>query len=87
MGLMEARMANRMEMRQSYRTAARMERRRAGMNAAMGWPQEFQARDQYAAAPAQAAPAPAPVAPAAPAAAGQPDYIAELERLTQLLGL
>ena len=74
MGLIEARMANRMEMRQSYRTAARMERRRAHMNASMGRSQDFQTRDQYA----QTAPA-----PAAPAAA-QPDYIAELERLAQL---
>jgi hypothetical protein len=71
-GLMAARAANRMGARQQYRTMARMQRRRSAMQAQMGARQDFE--------PAQED---APVAPA-PAAAAEPGYVAELERLAQL---
>jgi hypothetical protein len=74
-GLIAARAANRMQMRQGYRTMARMQRRRTWMQDRMGMRQDFQqaGEEQYA-EPAQAA-------PAEPA---QPSYIAELEQLAQL---
>jgi hypothetical protein len=76
---MAMRAANRMSMRQSYRTAARMQRRRSWAQNKMGVRQDFEgAYDDepgYDEAPPQQA------APAAPAEAG---YIAELERLASL---
>ncbi len=76
MGLMAARAANRMDMRQGYRTMARMQRRRSYVQNRMGARQDFEPAGQEE----QAAPAPA-AAPAAPAA---PAYVAELEQLAQL---
>jgi Short C-terminal domain len=74
-GLIAARAANRMQMRQGYRTMARMQRRRTWAQDRMGMRQDFQpaGEEQYA--------EPATAAPAEPA---QPAYIAELERLAQL---
>jgi hypothetical protein len=75
-GLLAMRAANRMSMRQSYRTAARMQRRRSSMQQKMGMRQDFEpAYDDepgYEEAPQQ---------PAAPAQAG---YVAELEQLAAL---
>jgi Short C-terminal domain len=69
--LLAARAANRMRTRQSYRTMARMQRRRSYMQDRMGMRQDFQQAGE---------PEPQYVEPA-PAA---PDYTAELERLAQL---
>lgn len=81
MGFMAERAANRMGMRQRYRTASRMQRRRSWMESKMGMRQDFEPKEEpVEAAPpssASAAPAAAPVAP-------EPEYIAELERLAQL---
>ena len=76
MGLLAARAANRMGMRQNYRTMARMQRRRTWAQERMGMRQDFQPageEERYEEA-----------APAAPAAPAEPSYIAELERLAQL---
>jgi hypothetical protein len=75
MGLLAARAANRMQMRQGYRTMARMQRRRTWAQDRMGMRQDFQpaGEEQYE--------EPAPAGPAEPA---QPSYIAELEQLAQL---
>jgi Short C-terminal domain len=75
MGLLAGMAANRMQTRQSYRTMARMQRRRTWAQDRMGMRQDFQpaGEEQYA--------EPAPAAPAEPA---QPAYIAELEQLAQL---
>jgi hypothetical protein len=70
-GLMAARAANRMSMRQSYRTAARMQRRRSYVQDRMGARQDFEpagAEQEEQAAPA----------------AAEPAYMAELEQLAQL---
>ena len=75
MGFMAERAANRMGMRQRYRTASRMQRRRSWMESKMGMRQDFEPKEE----PVEAAP-PSP----APAAAPEPEYIAELERLAQL---
>jgi Short C-terminal domain len=75
MGLLAERAANRMGMRQSYRTASRMQRRRSWMESKLGMRQDFEPKEEE---PAQAAP------PAAPASAPEPGYVAELERLAQL---
>jgi len=78
MGLLANRAATRMQTRQMYRTASRMQRRRSWMESRMGARQDFEPAptDQLEAAPASA-PAPA----AAPAA---PDYVTELEQLAKL---
>jgi hypothetical protein len=68
--LLAAMAANRMQTRQSYRTVARMQRRRSWAQDRMGMRQDFQRAGE---------PEPAPVA--APAA---PDYGAELEQLARL---
>jgi hypothetical protein len=73
MGFMAERAANRMGMRQRYRTASRMQRRRSWMESKLGMRQDF--------APTEEEPA---AAPTAPSAAPEPDYMAELERLAQL---
>ena len=75
MGFLAERAANRMAMRQSYRTAARMQRRRSWMEGKMGMRQDFAPKEEE---PAEAAPV------AAPSAAPEPGYMAELERLAQL---
>ena len=73
MGLMAERGAQRMQARQTYRTMARMERRRSFVQSRMGTREDFGRQE-----PAEmAAPAPAPAAP-------EPEYVAELERLAQL---
>jgi hypothetical protein len=74
MGLMAERGAQRMQARQTYRTMARMERRRSFVQSRMGVREDFGRQEQPAEA---AAPAPAPAAP-------EPEYVAELERLAQL---
>jgi Short C-terminal domain len=73
MGLVAARAAGRMQARQTYRTMARMERRRSFVQSRLGMRQDFGREEQQA--------EPAPAAPAAPP---EPDYVGELERLSQL---
>jgi hypothetical protein len=72
MGLMAERGAQRMQARQTYRTMARMERRRSFVQSRMGVREDFGRQEQ----PAEAAPA--------PAAPSEPEYMGELERLAQL---
>ena len=72
MGLMAERGAGRMQARQTYRTMARMERRRSFVQSRMGMREDFGRQEQ---------PAEAPPAPAAPS---EPEYMGELERLSQL---
>jgi hypothetical protein len=74
MGFMAERAANRMGMRQSYRTASRMQRRRSSMENKMGMRQDFDRKEE----PVEAA------APSPTSAAPEPEYMAELERLAQL---
>ena len=72
MGLLAERGAQRMQARQTYRTMARMERRRSYVQGRMGMRQDFGRQEQ-------------PVEAAAPAAApSEPEYVGELERLSQL---
>ena len=73
MGLMAERGAQRMQARQTYRTMARMQRRRSYIQDKMGAKEDFSSRQEQ---PAQTA-APAP-------AANEPEYMGELERLAQL---
>jgi Short C-terminal domain len=74
MGFMAERAANRMGMRQSYRTASRMQRRRSWLENKMGMRQDFDRKEE----PVEAAePSPASAAP-------EPGYMVELERLAQL---
>jgi hypothetical protein len=75
MGLMAERGAQRMQVRQGYRTMARMQRRRSFVQSRLGTKEDFSSREQ----PAEAA-ATAP----APAANDEPGYMGELERLAQL---
>ena len=75
MGLMAERGANRMQARQTYRTASRMQRRRSYVQSKTGMREDFSSREE----PAEAA-APSP----APATAPEPEYVRELERLSQL---
>jgi hypothetical protein len=72
MGLMAERGAQRMQARQTYRTMARMERRRSFVQSRMGVREDFGRQEQ---------PAEEPPAPAAPS---EPEYMGELERLAQL---
>jgi Short C-terminal domain len=72
MGLMAERGAQRMQARQTYRTMARMQRRRSYVQGRMGMRQDFGRQEE-------------PVEAAAPAAApSEPEYVGELERLSQL---
>ena len=74
MGLLAERAADRMQARQTYRTMARMQRRRSFVEDKLGMREDFSSRRE----PAQAAePAPAP-------ATSEPEYVGELERLAQL---
>ena len=75
MGLMAERGAQRMQARQSYRTMARMQRRRSFVQSKLGMREDFSREE-----PAEAA---AP-APASAPAASEPEYVGELERLAQL---
>ena len=74
MGLMAARAGGRMQARQTYRTMSRMQRRRSYVQSKVGMREDFSSREEPAEA---AAPAPAPAAP-------EPEYVGELERLSQL---
>jgi len=72
MGLMANRAATRMQTRQMYRTASRMQRRRSWMEPRAGVRQDFEPADEpYAAEPAAVA-------------SEQPAYVAELEQLARL---
>ena len=74
MGLLAERGAQRMQARQTYRTMARMERRRSFVQSRLGMREDFGRQEQ----PAEtAALAPAP-------AASEPEYVGELEGLSQL---
>ena len=70
MGLVAARAAGRMQARQTYRTMARMERRRSFVQSSLGMRQDFGRQEQ-------------PVEAAAPVPS-EPEYVGELERLSQL---
>jgi hypothetical protein len=72
MGLVADRAAGRMQARQTYRTMARMERRRSFVQGQLGARHDFGRQDQ----PTEAAPA--------PAASSEPEYMGELEKLAQL---
>jgi hypothetical protein len=74
MGLMAERGAQRMQSRQTYRTMAPMQRRRSFVQSRLGTKEDFSSREEPAEAVA-AAPAPA---------ANEPEYVGELERLSQL---
>ena len=74
MGLIAERGAGRMQARQTYRTMARMQRRRSFIQDKLGAREDFSGRQQQ---PAQAA-------ASAPPAAPEPEYVGELERLAQL---
>jgi hypothetical protein len=74
MGLMADRAATRMQTRQMYRTASRMQRRRSFVEARMGQRQDFAPAEE----PGVESAAPAPAAPE------QPAYLAELEQLSRL---
>jgi Short C-terminal domain len=75
MGLMAERGAQRRGARQTYRTMARMQRRRSFVQSRVGAKEDFSSREE----PAEAA-----AAAPAPAAAPEPEYVGELERLSQL---
>jgi hypothetical protein len=75
MGLMAERGAQRMQSRQTYRTMARMQRRRSFVQSRLGTKEDFSSREE----PAEAA-----AAAPAPAANDEPEYVGELERLAQL---
>ena len=73
MGLMAERGAQRMQARQTYRTMARMQRRRSFVQSRLGTKEDFSSREE-----------PAEAAAPAPAATPEPEYVGELERLSQL---
>ena len=75
MGLMAERGAQRMQVRQGYRTMARMQRRRSFVQSRLGTNEDFSSREE----PAEAA-----AAAPAPAANDEPEYVGELQRLAQL---
>jgi predicted Zn-dependent peptidase len=75
MGFLAERAGNRMGMRQRYRTASRMQRRRSWAESKMGMRQDFDRKEEE---PVEAA------APSSASAAPEPEYMAELERLAQL---
>jgi hypothetical protein len=75
MGLMAERGAQRRGARQSYRTMARMQRRRSFVESRLGTHEDFSSRDDEPGEAEAAAPAPA---------ANEPEYVGELERLSQL---
>ena len=72
MGLIAARAAGRMQARQTYRTMARMERRRSFVQSRVGMRQDF-GREE-----------PTETTAPAPVATPEPEYVGELERLAQL---
>jgi hypothetical protein len=78
MGFLAERAGNRMETRQRYRTASRMQRRRSATESKMGVRQDFERKEEEEEPAETAAPS------SASAAAPEPEYMAELERLAQL---
>ena len=72
MGLLAERGAQRMQSRQNYRTMARMQRRRSFVQSMMGMKEDFSSREQ----PAETT--------VTTQAASEPEYVGELERLSQL---
>ena len=74
MGLMAERGAQRRQTRETYRTMARMQRRRLFVESRLGTHEDFSSREEPGEAEATA---PAP-------AANEPEYVGELERLSQL---
>ena len=62
-----------MQSRQTYRTMARMQRRRSFVQSRLGTKEDFSSREE-----------PAEAAAPAPAATPEPEYVGELERLSQL---
>ena len=72
MGLMAERGAARMQSRQTYRTMARMQRRRSFVQDKVGMREDFSREE------------PAGTAASAPSATSEPEYVGELERLAQL---
>jgi len=70
---MAERGAQRMQSRQTYRTMARMQRRRSFVQSRLGTKEDFSSREE-----------PAEAAAPAPAATPEPEYVGELERLSQL---
>jgi hypothetical protein len=72
MGLVAARAAGRMQARQNYRTMSRMQRRRSFVQNRLGMKEDFSSREEPAETTA--------TTPAAP----EPEYVGELERLSQL---
>jgi hypothetical protein len=72
---MAERGAQRMQARQTYRTMARMQRRRSFVQSRLGTKEDFSSREE----PAEAA-----AAAPAPAANDEPEYVGELKRLSQL---
>jgi Short C-terminal domain len=72
MGLIAERAAGRMQARQTYRTMARMQRRRSFIQERVGMRQDFSREE------------PTETAAPAPAATSEPEYVGELERLAQL---
>jgi hypothetical protein len=71
MGLLAERAAVRMQTRQTYRTMSRMQRRRSAIQGGLGMREDF-AREEPTETTATAAAAP------------EPEYMGELERLAQL---
>jgi hypothetical protein len=72
MGLMAERGAQRRGTRQTYRTMARMQRRRSFVQSRLGTKEDFSGREE-----------PAEMAASTPAAS-EPEYVGELERLAQM---
>ena len=72
MGLMAARAANRRQTRQTYRTMARMQRRRSFVQSKVGMKEDFSSREE-----------PVETTATTPAAS-EPEYVGELQRLSQL---
>src|SRR5918993_2492805 len=72
MGLMAERGAQRRGARQTYRTMARMQRRRSFVQSRLGTKEDFSSREE-----------PAEMAASTPAAS-EPEYVGELERLPPL---
>jgi hypothetical protein len=72
MGLVAARAAGRMQARQNYRTMSRMQRRRSFVQDRVGMKEDFTSREE-------------PVETTATTrTASEPEYVGELERLSQL---
>jgi hypothetical protein len=72
MGLVAARAAGRMQARQNYRTMSRMQRRRSFVQSRVGMKEDFSSREE-----------PVETTATTPATS-EPEYVGELERLSQL---